>query len=453
MNRLLNLFVPPVLTTEIHLVKSIGFHPRPPPPRHFQPFQLVFSSLKLVKCLSFDVPLLLVSSVLPKKIGAQVLYRVFTKNGALGMKFGQFLSMRPDWLPKESVDILTSLQAQTPSKQLLDVKSIFYQETGIVLSDSAIKEKIGAGCISQVYRVVLNNRNYSLKIIEPQTRHEVFADLFLLSKLATLVGAQRMFAQFDEILRDQLDLRKEKHQAERFRANFSFYRSTLEDSSFLNRAKQWLRRYEFIFPKPIIATQNILLTEYWPSTPRTSLNPEAVLFLFLKMVFKDRYIHADLHRGNLAAISGPRPTTVVYDSGLIHSLNQRQRQNLVDLLKEVLLGKTPQALSLLIDRNPRNAHSPAEKQAFVRDGCTLWKNITRRKRAMLTAPIDTYVLARKHNVFFDECYTNIILSSLHVQQISFGSKYPINWASLFLRSGLFTEYLSLVMRWYWRSLK
>ncbi|KAI5190786.1 aarF domain-containing kinase [Nematocida sp. AWRm77] len=431
--------------------KERTIRPVPSAEERLSRWRYAVSGASLIKWAVFDIPVCAVSQLLPQAAESRILYNRFVSNGPLFMKIGQFLSTRKDVLSKSAVHALGALQDQAPGMHRMeaqDVQKVFWKETGVHLPEGAVKEQIGGGCISQVYRVELGRKSYAVKIIHPDTHKAVRAGLAVIRACASTVGLGRFAEQIQSMMEKQTDLRKEKESAEEFRKSFRMYRSVLEDASFLNRALSLFRRYEFVFPRPVVATQSLLVTEYWKGKPLRGEHAESLLFLFLRMVFKERHVHADLHPGNVSQVESSVPTLVVYDTGLTDTLSKQQRQNLVDLLKEVLLGHKEHALSLLIDRHPQNTHTTEQKKRFISDASRVWTSAEQRHVGWLNTCFSTYRAVQKHNVFLDECYTNLLMSVSYVHQTitSLKGKKQFSWTPMFYQCGLFSEYLSLLYR-------
>lgn len=437
--------VPPLGTTVFQAERVI--RPVPVKKTAISGWDYLAAGASLAKWVAVDLPLCALSQVLPGKLESRMLYHAFAAHGPLFMKLGQFLSTRADLLSPGAIARLQTLQSQAPAAQAIDLRAFFHEETGVLLPADAVKEQIGGGCVSQVYRVRLGGKDYAAKVLLPRTRTALTCGLAVLRGAAGAVGLGRFAEQFQQMMEKQLDLRREKDNAERFRAAFSGYRSVLEDPSVLNQARSRWRRYEFIFPRPLLATANLLVTEYWAGKPVTGSHAESLLFLFLRMVFKDRHIHSDLHPGNLAQVASRVPTTIVYDTGLTEELTARQRQNLVDLLTEVLLGQKARALALLIERNRQNRHSAAAKQRFIADASQIWAAAEQSSGGYLGALFRTYRAVQQHRVFLDECYTNLLMPAVYVQQVAAKGSGEIAWGKLFWGCGLFGEYLKVLVRW------
>lgn len=431
-----------------------------PVPKKVHPTRIrsyVYSGAKAVKFILFDLSICVGAFAMSKKLGASALFRAFTTNGPVIMKLGQFLSTRFDILPEGATARLRSIQNFAPSLPLKRAPlDILYEETGIVIPKSSLKEKIGAGCVAQVYKVEIQGKDYALKIIDPVVREQIHGDLSVFQVFSKLIGFNRFYEEFKRNMQAQVDLRKEKENTQRFRKNFMLYQSPLENRTIF---AEIMSRYTdtFIFPKPVIATKNILLTEYWTGSNVNARDGTSILFMFIKMIFKDRFVHSDLHPGNLAVISpakrkntftdlfGPRhKTIVVYDTGLSHELTRTQTQNLKDLIKTALLGRKEAALSLIIERNALNTHSHKEKSLFVKHGISHWNRSGSNKTSIANKAFNICLLTKKHKVFLDSAYTNIMMSGLYVQNYI---ESPVPFTSITaLRSGLFMDYLDVFIK-------
>ncbi|OAG32937.1 hypothetical protein NEIG_02450 [Nematocida sp. ERTm5] len=422
-------------------------------------YDYICSGGRIAKFLMVDTIVSLSANCISKKLGASAVFNALTTNGPLIMKLGQFLSTRMEVFSDESIIKLRSIQDSAPEVKLQNHPlDILYKEVGIRLPDTALKQRIGAGCISQVYKVRMGNKDYALKIIDERTAVRVSTDIHFLEFISWACGATRFYKEFKQNMHAQMDLRKEKMNTDQFRKNFSYYQATVENNSIINQALSYfINRPSFIFPKPILATKRILLTEYWPGTKIPSWDKDtskSLLIMFMKMIFKDRFIHSDLHPGNLSIYTGTCPVQVsnsrihkpiiVYDSGLTHSLTLTQRNNLSDLIKEVCLNHKRSALSLIIDRNVLNKHTPQEKDTFIKSAISYW-NMRNKKWSIFDTVIKIYFLARQHKVFLDSSYTNIIMSSIYMQNHLKGIN-QFDW-KMAVMSGCTVDYLDILRRW------
>ncbi|KAH9385176.1 aarF domain-containing kinase [Nematocida major] len=454
-------FFPPPLCSSVESVRRT-IHPVKAEKHAFGAHNYVCAAARAVKFFLFDASLCVCAMSISKTLGAEALFRAFTSNGPLIMKLGQFLSTRADILPEEALLRLKAIQSMAPSSVpgAADPLDMLRKETGVALPRSSLKGKIGAGCISQVYRVQIGEKDYALKIIDRSVREQIHADLVLFQMFSAVLGFGRFYREFMRNMGAQMDLNKERENTERFRRNFAMYRSPAESSSAFTRIVSKLTDTSFIFPKPIAATESLLLTEYWKGGEVGRAHGEGILFMFLKMLFKDRFVHSDLHPGNLAVLdahggrgtctgSARAPskhhTIIVYDTGLSHELTQAQCKNLKDLSKEVLLGRKERALSLVIDRNRLNQHTCEEKRAFLKSAAAHWERLRAGAAGLPSGIFRGYALTQRHNVFLDSAYTNIMMSVLYVQDHIRDIK-RLRWP-VALKSGLSVDYVELFARW------
>ncbi|KAI5130953.1 hypothetical protein NEPAR04_2304 [Nematocida parisii] len=453
-----SLLYPPPLIESLHAVdKSINKTYKHD--KSVTAYDYIRSGCRMAKFLLADTIVSLSANCISKSLGASAVFNALTTNGPLIMKLGQFLSTRTEVFSDESIIKLRSIQDSAPEVKLQNHPlDILYKEVGIRLPDTALKQRIGAGCISQVYKVRMGNKDYALKIIDESTAVRVSTDIHVLEFISWVCGATRFYREFKQNMHAQMDLRKEKMNTDQFRRNFSYYQSTVENSSVINQALSYfMNRPSFIFPKPILATKRILLTEYWPGTkipPWDKNTSKSLLIMFMKMIFKDRFIHSDLHPGNLSVYTGARTgqtsssrmhtPIIVYDAGLTHSLTLTQRNNLSDLIKNICLGHKRSALSLIIDRNMLNKHTPQEKDTFIKSAISYW-GMCNKKWSTFDRALKIYFLARQHKVFLDSSYTNIIMSSIYMQNHLKGIN-QFDWR-MAVMSGCTVDYLDLLRQW------
>jgi predicted unusual protein kinase regulating ubiquinone biosynthesis (AarF/ABC1/UbiB family) len=425
------------------------------------PLSYLYSGLRIAKFFIFNLTVGAGALAISREEGSSRIFKAFTTNGPVIMKLGQFLSTRPDILPKELISKLKIIQNQAPFDEIKDFKDpidTLREETGISLPYSSLQGRIGAGCISQVYKVEIAGKPYALKIIDEKTRENIRTDLFIFEIFSKLTGINRFYQEFKKNMSAQTDLRREKQNTERFRRNFSLFQSPLENSSLLVKIFSLFNKTSVIFPKPIAATKNILLTEYWKGDPADSKHSDDILFVFLKMAFTDRFIHSDLHPGNISVLQNTKKgnqnyspaeknksTIIVYDAGLAHELTKEQSRNLIDLTKALLLNRKKEALSLIIDRNVMNRHTKKEKTVFLNSAIDHWNKSSTRETSILDSTISMYFLARKHKVFLDSAYTNMVMSVCYMQN-HFKTMQQFDWISA-LKSGTIVDYLDLFIQW------
>lgn len=453
------MLIPPPLCTSVHYAER-RIHKISRQDEKDTIFMRVGSGIKLAKFFLFDLSVSLGALFISREAGSSLIFKALTENGPVVMKLGQFLSTRTDILSNCLVSKLKTIQSKAPVTKEKDFRhplDILYEETGVSLPYSSLKGQIGAGCISQVYKVEIGRHAYALKIIDKKTREKIRSDLEVFEIFSKLLGMNRFYQEFKRNMCAQMDLRKEKGNTERFRRNFALFQSPLENRSVFVKILSFFNKTSVIFPKPVAATKNILLTEYWKGRELGAGNGESVLLLFFKMVFNDRFVHSDLHPGNISVIPTDtknknkhkdqikNKTIIVYDTGLAHEITKEQNRNLIDLVKALLLNRKKEALSLIIDRNRMNTHTKKEKSVFLKSAIDYWDRSTTKNTNILGKALGIYFLAQRHRVFLDSAYTNLVMSGLYMQE-HLKEIEGFSWVSA-LKSGTLLDYLDLFVQW------
>ena len=150
-------------------------------------------------------------------------------------KLGQLLSTRPDLLPPEFIEELAELQDDVPALTEEQVVRVMEADLGVPWEDvfgSIEREPLAAGSVAQVHRATLaNGRKVVVKVQRPEAREQILQDLGLLRLFVEQVGARpglrrridmpTIFEHLSTSLQQELDFRREAHNAERLRATLA----------------------------------------------------------------------------------------------------------------------------------------------------------------------------------------------------------------------------------------
>ncbi|CAK9047800.1 Uncharacterized aarF domain-containing protein kinase 2 [Durusdinium trenchii] len=113
-----------------------------------------------------------------------------------------------------------------------------------------------------------------------------------------------------------------------------------------------------------------------PPTPVEELREEVgglCMDAFLKMLFADNFIHADLHPGNIhfhrrrvGGDTGPvQSELVIFDAGLAVQMSPKDRRNFVDVFYALTTNDGKRAAQLMVERTPGDRSLVRDEDEFV----------------------------------------------------------------------------------------
>jgi predicted unusual protein kinase regulating ubiquinone biosynthesis (AarF/ABC1/UbiB family) len=249
--------------------------------------------------------------------------------GGVLIKLGQFLSVRVDVLPREVTTELAGLQDEVPPEQLSDMQSVieteFRQPTAQVFPWFAPKPEAAAS-LAQVHRArLLTGEEVVVKIQRPGIEEIVETDLRAIRTatrwlkryrpVSRRVDLDRLYDEFSQTTRHELDFVAEAENAERFAANFA-------DDPLVRIP----RVYAQTSTRRVLIMENVAsikIIDFVAIDAAGISRQEVARCLFdtyLKQVFVDNFVHADPHPGNLFV--QPLPP-VVSDLGLLRPVQGR----------------------------------------------------------------------------------------------------------------------------------
>jgi predicted unusual protein kinase regulating ubiquinone biosynthesis (AarF/ABC1/UbiB family) len=252
---------------------------------------------------------------------AEVLLDSLLTLGPTFIKLGQLLSTRPDILPPEYVDVLSSLQDEVPPAEWEGARQVIEDELGPVdeVYDEFDTEAISGASLGQVYLATYEGEQVAVKVRRPGIESLVEADLRVLRwsmpLIQRFIGQGRAFSlenltdEFAETIRQEMDYGREGRMLREIQSNFA------DDEAIR-------------IPDTIESASGprVLTMEYCPGVKinevgtldemgfdRTELATK-LQRIYLQMIVEDGVFHADPHPGNLAVDDDG--SVIFYDFGM-----------------------------------------------------------------------------------------------------------------------------------------
>jgi ubiquinone biosynthesis protein len=265
--------------------------------------------------------------------------------GPTFIKLGQMLSTRPDIAGPDLAEELEALQKDVPSDAPEKIRALVEAELGVAIAERFATfedEPLASASIAQVHTATLSTgEEVVLKVQHPDIRNDVERDLELLAFLAGLAekhsGDLRAFQpvamveEFRRTLMMELDFRRELHHLQMFRENFSKEEGV-----------------HFPKPWPDHSTERVLTMERLQGvflSERETLEEQEIdtaaivrkgARIYLDMIFRDGFFHADPHPGNILVMDGD--VIGLLDCGSASFLDESTRRDLEDIFLNVVNG-------------------------------------------------------------------------------------------------------------------
>ncbi|KAH8046296.1 kinase [Aureococcus anophagefferens] len=220
------------------------------------------------------------------------------------------------------------------------------------------QETIGSGCIAQVYRGFCDGRKVAVKVCHPQIQEKVSADMRILAYFARWLGGKELVGAFGALMRDQMDLRIEARNLERFTANFGKERD-------------------------------------------------------VDVVFTHNFIHADLHPGNvLVDVDDERVRVGLLDAGLAYEVTNHK--SFLNVVYHLMMREGSQAGAgvAMLDGVSDGAVEAARRDAY---GAGVQRIVDAAKTEAFFDHLGSYIhdfftLAYEHRVRLDHNYVCVALA-------------------------------------------
>jgi ubiquinone biosynthesis protein len=262
----------------------------------------------------------------------------FTDLGTTFIKLGQVLGTRPDLVGPDVAAELSRLQSGTPADPPDVVVATVEKELKRPISECFLQfddKAMASASIGQVHRAKLpNGRPVVVKVQHPGIESTIHRDLNILGKLAVVAERQEdwkryqpvaLVREFRETLLRELDFSRELGNLQQFRRNFA-------------------ADHTVTFPKayPELSTGRVLTMQLMNGTSvgdmdklkRRHVDCNSLAKhganIFVQMIFRDGFYHADPHPGNLLALTKGR--IGILDAGMVGRIDDELREQVVEIL-------------------------------------------------------------------------------------------------------------------------
>jgi predicted unusual protein kinase regulating ubiquinone biosynthesis (AarF/ABC1/UbiB family) len=240
----------------------------------------------------------------PLRERAKRLRAALEELGPTFAKLGQVLSTRPDLLPPEVIEELSTLQDRVPPLAEAEVVAVMEEELGVPWEDVFAEidpEPIAAGTIAQVHGARLESGDrVVVKVQRPTARDEIMRDVGLLRLFAEKAGSRPAFRdlldlplvveQLAESLQRELDFREEAGHIERLGRVLAPYQRLGVPSV-----------YEQLSTSRLLVLQEIggVPVREAPAGGARLEAARQLLDAYYLQILGEGFFHADPHPGNL----------------------------------------------------------------------------------------------------------------------------------------------------------
>jgi ubiquinone biosynthesis protein len=276
---------------------------------------------------------------------------VLQELGPTAVKFGQWMSTRPDILPLEYIAEFEKLQDRVPPFLFSKVREIIKEDFGAEIEDlydSFSQEVIASGSIAQVHRARLKDgTEVVVKVQRPDIAETIETDMEILVDLAHLAGEHiirtkaydpvAIVEEFSHAIHRHLDFWNEAKNIERFGENFKDVDYVFIPQVFKELTSSRVLTVEFING---IKVNDLGKIEAMGLDRK--IIAENIANSYLKQVYIDGFFHGDPHPGNLFALPGNEISFM--DFGIVGELDDQAKKHLTRAFMAIM-GKDPRELA------------------------------------------------------------------------------------------------------------
>ncbi|WP_340694543.1 AarF/ABC1/UbiB kinase family protein [Hydrogenobacter thermophilus] len=279
----------------------------------------------------------------------------FEELGPTFIKLGQILSVRPDLLPEEYIDELSKLQDRVPPSDTASIKKVMEEELGKSveeLFEYFEETPIASASIGQVHRAILKSgEKVVLKVQKPEVEKQIMEDLEVFEELIETVtrselgrrwDLRSLFEEFSYTIKNELDYIREGRNCDTFRKNFKGDPDIYIPKVFWEYTTRKVLCLEYVGGIKINSLEELKREGH--DLKRLARKGTG---MYLKMIFRDGFFHADPHPGNLLVMKDGR--IALLDHGMVGTIDSMGRLNLFQLMYGIVKGDTDLVMDAVYD--------------------------------------------------------------------------------------------------------
>ena len=262
--------------------------------------------------------------------------------GPTFIKVGQLLSTRPDLINPALAQELSKLLEDVPPDPPEVVATTLAQELGSpvnVLFAEFDPQPYASASIAQVHRALLGcGCEVAVKVQKRGIQAQVEADLSIMESAGQIaeehsdamkaLGVAQMVEEFKRTILNDLDFNRELRNIETFRANFENDPTVRFPATWPEYSARRVLTMEFLAG---ISGSNV--QEVQEAAGDVDAFAERGANVYLNMIFRDSFYHADPHPGNLMLLPGG--VVGVVDCGTVGRIDEGLREDLESLVEAI----------------------------------------------------------------------------------------------------------------------
>lgn len=275
--------------------------------------------------------------------------------GPTFIKLGQVLSTRPDVVGVALAEDLQHLQADVPADPPDVVRAVIEAELGRPVDEVFAEfddQAMASASIGQAHRARLKNGALVVvKVQHAEIQRKVAVDLDILAGLAQLAERipefadyrpQAVVAEFQRVMRRELDFCRELRHMQQFARNFQGNRTVRIPQSYPELSTTRVLTMELLEGIKLAETDKLAAANVdLDQVARRGAN------LFMEMIFSMGFYHADPHPGNIVLME--ENVIGLLDFGMVGRIDERLREDFEEMLLAIA-GRDPEHVTSVIIR-------------------------------------------------------------------------------------------------------